>query len=650
MKVNTNIIIFKILLLIVLIFLPFSLSDYSDPITPEKITSDLRFYEINTCSISLFEFLLENPNVVYQDHYKIRFNNYSSISCFGQITGIDQIGYTFFISIGTNTILNLFLQTIFWILLISFIPKKMEISFKVSNLVSFIFLSTLFCFVFYSEQRFYSKSLFEFDLNRNNTYLYIFVYFLFVSIFSFYFLNSRDGNIINFLPFAYLIIGVYSGTNIYFLSVFFSVYGIQNILANKKIRKKFTNVNILILFWSFNAVGLNYYLKPDKVRGLSSSVYNFLSVFSWSLLILFSIFGLYIFIKNRLNSFDLIKIRNSFSFVGICILILGYIGSSMPLINFLNYYYFGQTKYGTDNQNLFSVNYWGESEAWRGFFPSAETIGEFYAIALIVIFITRKKTSTMKSYLIYLSIPFLVLGLYASNNKAAFISMLFCILLLLNFEYQFKKKTLFIFLIPILFILLYFIRLENFLYSFAFSSNKMIDMAISYSYEGSSSSAIEYLNNIDEMNLFTKIPILLFGFIAFLINRSELWGIFFARFNPTISEFLFGTGPFILSDHYSQIDIIEKRLSTGTPLGFLLPHSSMLLLLVYFGIIGLFTFLIYTIYVLKKGKTKNFNIYIVCLFILLNLTKSDSILYLPSLITYVMFYVKLRFGKNLIHH
>ena len=650
MKVNTNIVIFKILLLIVLIFLPFSLSDYSDTITPEKITSDLRFYEINTCSISLFEFLLENPNVVYQDHYKIRFNNYSSISCFGQITGIDQIGYTFFISIGTNTILNLFLQTIFWILLISFIPKKMEISFKVSNLVSFIFLSTLFCFVFYSEQRFYSKSLFEFDLNRNNTYLYIFVYFLFVSIFSFYFLNSRDDNIINFLPFAYLIIGVYSGTNIYFLSVFFSVYGIQNILTNKKIRKKFTNVNLLILFWSFNAVGLNYYLKPDKVRGLSSSVYNFLSVFSWSLLMLFSIFGLYIFIKNRLNSFDLIKIRNSFSFVGICILILGYIGSSMPLINFLNYYYFGQTKYGTDNQNLFSVNYWGESEAWRGFFPSAETIGEFYAIALIVIFITRRKTSTMKSYLIYFSIPFLVLGLYASNNKAAFISMLFCILLLLNFEYQFKKKTLFIFLIPVLFILLYFIRLENFLYSFDFSSNKMIDMAISYSNEGSSSSATEFLKNIDEMNLFIKIPILLFGFIAFLINRSELWGIFFARFNPTISEFLFGTGPFILSDHYSQVDIIEKRLSTGTPLGFLLPHSSMLLLLVYFGIIGLFTFLIYTIYVLKKGKTKNFNIYIVCLFILLNLTKSDSILYLPSLITYVMFYVKLRFGKNLIHH
>ena len=148
MKVNTNIVIFKILLLIVLIFLPFSLSDYSDTITPEKITSDLRFYEINTCSISLFEFLLENPNVVYQDHYKIRFNNYSSISCFGQITGIDQIGYTFFISIGTNTILNLFLQTIFWILLISFIPKKWKFLLKLVILFPLFFCPLYFVLFF----------------------------------------------------------------------------------------------------------------------------------------------------------------------------------------------------------------------------------------------------------------------------------------------------------------------------------------------------------------------------------------------------------------------------------------------------------------------------------------------------------------------
>ena len=57
--------------------------------------------------------------MIYQDHYKINFNNYSSIRCFGKITGIDQIGYEFNISIGTNTVVNLFLQSTIWLLLIS---------------------------------------------------------------------------------------------------------------------------------------------------------------------------------------------------------------------------------------------------------------------------------------------------------------------------------------------------------------------------------------------------------------------------------------------------------------------------------------------------------------------------------------------------
>ena len=43
----------------------------------------------------------------------------------------------------------------------------------------------------------------------------------------------------------------------------------------------------------------------------------------------------------------------------------------------------------------------------------------------------------------------------------------------------------------------------------------MINMAISYSNEGSSSSAIEFLKNINEMNLFIKIPILLLVLLPF---------------------------------------------------------------------------------------------------------------------------------------
>ena len=47
---------YLILVLFLLVVIPWSLSDYTDQVSPEKITSDLRFYEINTCKISINEF------------------------------------------------------------------------------------------------------------------------------------------------------------------------------------------------------------------------------------------------------------------------------------------------------------------------------------------------------------------------------------------------------------------------------------------------------------------------------------------------------------------------------------------------------------------------------------------------------------------
>ena len=98
----------------------------------------------------------------------------------------------------------------------------------------------------------------------------------------------------------------------------------------------------------------------------------------------------------------------------------------MPFINFMSYYYFGQTKYGTDNQNLFSVDIWGTTEAWRGLFPSAETVGEFFALGLLVVFLFRKNKLNKLEYLL---IPVAILGLLLSNNKAAFVLMaiLYCL-------------------------------------------------------------------------------------------------------------------------------------------------------------------------------------------------------------------------------
>ena len=205
---DKSLIIFKLTIIIFLTLIPFSISDYTDDVVPEKITSDLRFYEINTCSISLNEFLFHNPNVIYQDHYKIRFNNYSSIKCFGLITGIDQLNHEFYISIGTNTIVNLFLQSVFWLLIISIIKKDY---FKKMKLVEFIFLglaSLLILILIYSEKRFYSNAFFELDLNIKISFIYLFSYIFFIGFYSVQILNSRSYQLINFLPFTFLFIGV----------------------------------------------------------------------------------------------------------------------------------------------------------------------------------------------------------------------------------------------------------------------------------------------------------------------------------------------------------------------------------------------------------------------------------------------------------
>ena len=70
--------------------------------------------------------------------------------------------------------------------------------------------------------------------------------------------------------------GVISGVNFYFLFIYFSFIGLRKIITTKKIRSRFYLVFALIFFWSYKAVGENFYLKPDKIRGLSHADYNFI--------------------------------------------------------------------------------------------------------------------------------------------------------------------------------------------------------------------------------------------------------------------------------------------------------------------------------------------------------------------------------------
>lgn len=637
MKVKNKVI--KLIFISFVAIFPFFLSNYSDNVTPEKITSDLRFYEINTCSISIGEFLINNLNVSYQDHYRIVANDYSSIKCFGTITGIDQINHVFYISIGTNPIITFFIQSIFWLLIMSLIKKtnNVKITYK-NSLILFMssFFITLSIFV---ESRFYEKKLYFFDLTLYRSYFYFFIFILTITFFQYFILESRKKVLIYYVPFMFIFMQVYSGFNLYFLTLYLTTLGITKLVESNNIRKIISLLFPIVFIWSYAALGDNYYLDPDKIRGSISTIYNFLSVSYSSFTFLFISLGIFKLFSNSERKIDLSLIGKNILISTNIILILGYLSSSQPFFNFFNYLFFGLTKYGTRSQEYFSYNEWGEKLAWRGHFPSAETIGEFSALGILILFFlfidSFKNKKPNLNYLIFA--PLALFSLYLSNNRSAFVMLIICILLKINNFFTLNKMIKIIVLAFTFILISSIVNLENLTYSINLSSQKIMNDAILYGLDYNYSSTVEYLLDLQNNNLSFPAILMFLGQVSFLINRSEIWAIFMARYNPTTSEFLIGTGPHQLSNLYSEINIFEYKLYSGFPIGFLLPHSSFLILFIYFGLVGLAFIFFWWFYRIHQGKKHNYNLFLINLFMLVNLAKSDSVLYLPALTLVLIF-------------
>ncbi len=638
---NEKVVILKIIILLLLIVVPWSISDLNDNIRPEKITSDLRFYEINTCSISLTEFLIKNTNVIYQDHYKIRFNNYSSSFCFGQITGIDQINHEFYISIGANTIISLFIQSIFWIFVISLVKKNKKIvKLNLIDYISISFSTLLVITGIYAESRFYSKSLYFFDLSRGEQYINLFSYFFFINYFLYIVLINRNDNIKNYFPFAFLFMMLFSGLNLYLPFLFFCTYGVKEILRNKVSKKYITLFIFYLAFWSYQAIGENYYIKPDKIRGLTSTSYNFSANIYWGILVFTLLVGIIRYIKSSKKAVNIEKFKSSALFSGTFLVVVGYLASAFPAINFFTFFYSGLTKYPTLNQNLFQFNEWGEKVAWRGMFPSAESSGELYGFAILFLVLTFFSGTKIR-IIDLINLIFCSVGLYASNNKTAFILLIFCILYKYFKSYKVRKEILVITVLVFTVMVVFFIGLDNLYLEFSFTSNNMVGSGYAYGIDENRSSGIEYLQNISS-SIFLKFFLTLLSLIAFFINRSELWGLFFARYNANFSEFIFGSGSFNLAKHYSEIQLLETR-------SFLLPHSSLLNILLYFGFISLCLFIFIFLKKIIKSRKTDENLFLILIYIFVNLAKSDSILYISTMLLYfLLFFNKISFERKVL--
>ena len=120
----------------------------------------------------------------------------------------------------------------------------------------------------------------------------------------------------------------------------------------------------------------------------------------------------------------------------------------------------------------------------------------------------------------------------------------------------------------------------------------------------------------------------------------EMWGLFFARYNPTFMELLFGSGPMNFGQLYGENIVNETR-------SVLLPHSSFLSFLLFFGIIGIFLLISLFLYTYIKNR-KSIDTFgkLIILFILINLFKNDVLNYFSSFTLYSFFLLTILNFKN----
>jgi len=160
--------------------------------------------------------------------------------------------------------------------------------------------------------------------------------------------------------------------------------------------------------------------------------------------------------------------------------------------------------------------------------------------------------------------------------------------------------------------------------------NEDNDLGTIFLYPGNKekiSTSLTFVSNIFTQNIdipYFPNPIAALSVFALSINRSEKWGIFLSKYDPSTVEFLLGSGPLQLSSYFNghNKDNVE---------GLLLPHSSLLDVIIFFGLIGFIGFMFFVIRLLFKNLDIDNPFWFLLIFLIINLIKSDSILYVGSL-------------------
>jgi len=652
-----------------LIFLPSFLQNSSEEIEPVQIDKEsTAFYQTNTCEFTLFDILSQN---VLNEKINILPDAYSSVKCNSKINGVDYFESGIKVYIGTNANIDFLLQSFIWLLLIALIPKSKERKFKSNNIIPIAITVVLFILHLRGEENFYtsfSKS-YSNNISFDNYFLTSLIAALILVLIIFDdLLKDRFYNLINYFPFMFLFIGAYNTFNLNFFLIILVYIGLR-IFFETKVNIKLTLLYVsLTVFWLMNNENLNSYFDVDKLKGFVSSSQSTSSQIFWIASFYFAVLALFAILEGSRDFVNFAKIRYNFLLVGGLISVFGILSAFNSFIRFLTYYNLGLNKLGM--RNFTAV----EGNTWRGIAHSAEALGEYAAFAILytvlISFHYKIKISNFEIVLIFITL----FSLFRSNNFAAMSSMvIFIILFFLNKLIKKRSIKISLIIVVIFSSLLFYSKTSE--YSYEFFSNVLLNEAVSASImsdtlpgnedgftaadfsnfeifleeskeESSLSSSLYYaLDQYTNDGNIKYLPdsVALVSQISVPINRSEKWGIFIAKYNPNFFEFIFGTGPLQLADYY---------LSHKTKFndGLVLPHSSLLDLLIFFGIFGVFSLLIYSCYLIYSNKNNVVYIYLF-LFLLINYMKNDSILYLSSfiLIYFTTYFYKFSFpvGRNL---
>jgi len=662
MRNNTYKILFIFVILLILIIFPFSNSDKNDFKVPMPVDDlSVGYYQSTTCSISLWEVMTLN----YSSQQDLYFNNntYPGTECFGKVTGLDKVKEKYIVSIGTNTSINLLVQSFIWLLLIIFIkPGKNQEKGSLSILkITFIslILSSIFTFQHLSESRFYGRTnIYHSDeITTNNLYLvgiFLIYYLIFLLINEV--ISSREKVIINYLPFVFLVSGTFNGANLNIYLLILSYFGLKSLFYY--MRNKYLNIFYLIftIIWiSSNNPTMNFF-DTDKLRGFINSSNNQSSLYFW-IIVLFLVANGFYYLLN-ISEINLTFVKKSFLYSGASIVFFGILGAISPFFNFFNYFVFGQNKRGMTNLTSIAGN------TWRGFSPSAESIGEFYAAIILFLFIYKIKGKINIKLIDYFLLSVVAYGLYKTNNFAAVSSLiLISVVFILNEKIKNRNIRIRAFsFLGLAGMVMFFLFITNLNYEYL-SSELLFETSQHFNFFGNSDNYKNFLSieryfdqkNIGTMlevsdnkvkasssylflvNVFTPtfntplIPniVALISTVSLLINRTEMWGIFFAKYSPSATDAIFGSGPLQISDylykHEIRLDLPSNKLES-----LFLPHSSVFDLIIFYGILGFFIFSILVCKLLISKNYKKIEGKYLLVFMLINILKSDSLLYITS--------------------